>query len=90
MPLLTEPTIHATQTSKKTKKLTVAQALIHYLAVQQTELLDGGIASLFGGIWGIFGHGNVTGIVEALQYFSNTSQIRHNISTSRPCVLETC
>ena len=48
-----------------TIRLTMAQALIRYLAAQQTEL-DGKTMPLFGGVWAIFGHGNVAGIGEAL------------------------
>jgi 3D-(3,5/4)-trihydroxycyclohexane-1,2-dione acylhydrolase (decyclizing) len=48
-----------------TIRLTMAQALIRYLAAQQTEL-DGKTIPLFGGVWAIFGHGNVAGIGEAL------------------------
>jgi 3D-(3,5/4)-trihydroxycyclohexane-1,2-dione acylhydrolase (decyclizing) len=49
-----------------TIRLTMAQALVRYLAAQQTEL-DGRRVTLFAGVWAIFGHGNVAGIGEALQ-----------------------
>ena len=45
-----------------TVRLTAAQALVRWLAAQR---VDGG-ARLFGGVWAIFGHGNVAGIGEAL------------------------
>jgi 3D-(3,5/4)-trihydroxycyclohexane-1,2-dione acylhydrolase (decyclizing) len=48
-----------------TIRLTMAQALVRYLAAQQTEV-DGRRVTLFGGVWAIFGHGNVAGIGEAL------------------------
>jgi 3D-(3,5/4)-trihydroxycyclohexane-1,2-dione acylhydrolase (decyclizing) len=48
-----------------TIRLTMAQALVRYLAAQQVEC-DGKIVALFGGVWAIFGHGNVAGIGEAL------------------------
>jgi 3D-(3,5/4)-trihydroxycyclohexane-1,2-dione acylhydrolase (decyclizing) len=48
-----------------TIRLTMAQALVRYLAAQQTEL-DGQRIALFAGVWAIFGHGNVAGIGEAL------------------------
>lgn len=48
----------------KTIRLTVAQALVRYLAALRTDL-DGGLP-LFGGVFAIFGHGNVAGIGEAL------------------------
>ena len=51
-----------------TIRLTMAQALVRYLAAQQTEL-DGRRVPLFGGVWAIFGHGNVAGIGEALQAY---------------------
>jgi 3D-(3,5/4)-trihydroxycyclohexane-1,2-dione acylhydrolase (decyclizing) len=48
-----------------TIRLTMAQALVRYLAAQSTEY-DGQTVALFGGMWAIFGHGNVAGIGEAL------------------------
>jgi 3D-(3,5/4)-trihydroxycyclohexane-1,2-dione acylhydrolase (decyclizing) len=48
-----------------TIRLTMAQALVRYLAAQHTEC-DGRTTALFGGVWAIFGHGNVAGIGEAL------------------------
>src|SRR5579862_4923357 len=48
-----------------TIRLTMAQALVRYLAAQHTEC-DGRNVRLFGGVWAIFGHGNVAGIGEAL------------------------
>jgi 3D-(3,5/4)-trihydroxycyclohexane-1,2-dione acylhydrolase (decyclizing) len=46
-----------------TVRLTAAQALVRYLAVQEAEPGVPFIA----GIWAIFGHGNVAGLGEALQ-----------------------
>lgn len=48
-----------------TIRLTAAQALVRYLAAQQT-LVEGETVPLFAGIWAIFGHGNVAGMGEAL------------------------
>ena len=48
-----------------TIRLTAAQALVRYLAVQMTEV-DGKPVRLFEGCWAIFGHGNVAGMGEAL------------------------
>lgn len=45
-----------------TIRLTAAQALVRYLCNQMTEDGDTFIA----GVWGIFGHGNVAGLGEAL------------------------
>jgi 3D-(3,5/4)-trihydroxycyclohexane-1,2-dione acylhydrolase (decyclizing) len=46
-----------------TVRLTAAQALVRYLAALRTE---DEAAPLFGGVFAIFGHGNVAGIGEAL------------------------
>ncbi len=46
-------------------RLTVAQALVRFLAVQYSES-DGVEQKLFAGCFGIFGHGNVAGIGQAL------------------------
>ncbi len=46
-------------------KLTVAQALLRYLAAQYTER-DGEKRRLIQGVFGIFGHGNLPGLGEAL------------------------
>ncbi|MBQ0928463.1 3D-(3,5/4)-trihydroxycyclohexane-1,2-dione acylhydrolase (decyclizing) [Saccharopolyspora endophytica] len=48
-----------------TRRLTVAQALVLFLAHQHTER-DGARQRLVEGCWGIFGHGNVAGIGQAL------------------------
>ncbi|MEU0943493.1 3D-(3,5/4)-trihydroxycyclohexane-1,2-dione acylhydrolase (decyclizing) [Streptomyces canus] len=48
-----------------TTRLTVAQALVRFLSVQYTER-DGVRHRLIAGTWGIFGHGNVAGIGQAL------------------------
>ena len=46
----------------KTIRLTAAQAMVRWLSVQMTE--DG--ERFIAGVWGIFGHGNVAGLGEAL------------------------
>ncbi|MGW0705265.1 3D-(3,5/4)-trihydroxycyclohexane-1,2-dione acylhydrolase (decyclizing) [Streptomyces sp. NPDC002643] len=48
-----------------TTRLTVAQALVRFLAAQYTER-DGERQRLIGATWGIFGHGNVAGLGQAL------------------------
>src|SRR5206468_5600293 len=48
---------------KKTIRLTAAQALVRYLAALRRDEDD---VPLFGGVFAIFGHGNVAGIGEAL------------------------
>ena len=54
-----------------TKRLTMAQALILYLQNQYVER-DGKEQPFFAGCWGIFGHGNVAGIGQALQQYADT------------------
>jgi 3D-(3,5/4)-trihydroxycyclohexane-1,2-dione acylhydrolase (decyclizing) len=51
--------------STGTRRLTVAQALVRFLAVQHSER-DGVRHRLIEGVFGIFGHGNVAGLGEAL------------------------
>ncbi|NLU66443.1 3D-(3,5/4)-trihydroxycyclohexane-1,2-dione acylhydrolase (decyclizing) [Streptomyces sp. HNM0574] len=48
-----------------TRRLTVAQALVRFLAAQHTER-DGARHRLIDACWGIFGHGNVAGLGQAL------------------------
>ncbi|MFE5830288.1 3D-(3,5/4)-trihydroxycyclohexane-1,2-dione acylhydrolase (decyclizing) [Streptomyces sp. NPDC056508] len=48
-----------------TVRLTTAQALVRFLAAQYTER-DGERRRLIAATWGIFGHGNVAGIGQAL------------------------
>ena len=51
--------------SAQTVRLTVAQAVVRFLANQWTER-DGERQKLFAGCFGIFGHGNVAGLGQAL------------------------
>ena len=46
-------------------RLTMAQALVRWMAAQQVER-DGVRRPFFAGVFGIFGHGNVAGIGQAL------------------------
>ncbi|MCE8035917.1 MAG: 3D-(3,5/4)-trihydroxycyclohexane-1,2-dione acylhydrolase (decyclizing) [Halomonas sp.] len=50
-----------------TVRLTMAQALVRYLAVQRIES-EGQETPLFAGVFAIFGHGNVAGLGEALYH----------------------
>ncbi|MCC6234035.1 MAG: 3D-(3,5/4)-trihydroxycyclohexane-1,2-dione acylhydrolase (decyclizing) [Verrucomicrobiales bacterium] len=52
----------------RTERLTMAQALVKFLLHQQVER-DGVTQPFFAGCLGIFGHGNVGGIGQALQQF---------------------
>ena len=60
----------------KTIRLTMAQAVVAFLAKQMTEI-DGRKLPIFGGVWAIFGHGNVAGLGEALY------QVRDQLPTLR-------
>jgi 3D-(3,5/4)-trihydroxycyclohexane-1,2-dione acylhydrolase (decyclizing) len=60
----------------KTIRLTMAQALTRFLTRQMTEI-DGRKMPIFGGVWAIFGHGNVAGVGEALY------QVRDELPTYR-------
>jgi 3D-(3,5/4)-trihydroxycyclohexane-1,2-dione acylhydrolase (decyclizing) len=52
-------------TTRSTLRLTMAQAVVRFLSQQRTAR-DGREQALFGGVFGIFGHGNVAGIGQAL------------------------
>jgi 3D-(3,5/4)-trihydroxycyclohexane-1,2-dione acylhydrolase (decyclizing) len=58
-------TIPAATLAAPARRLTVAQALVEFLSRQYTER-DGRRQRLVGACWGIFGHGNVAGIGQAL------------------------
>jgi 3D-(3,5/4)-trihydroxycyclohexane-1,2-dione acylhydrolase (decyclizing) len=60
----------------KTIRLTMAQAVTRFMARQMTEV-DGEKLPIFGGVWAIFGHGNVAGLGEALY------QVRNELPTFR-------
>jgi len=49
----------------RTTRLTMAQALTRFLTRQMIDI-DGEHVPFFGGVWAIFGHGNVAGMGEAL------------------------
>ena len=55
----------ARERSDEHVRLTMAQALVRYLAALRAQTPDG-VRPLFGGVFAIFGHGNVAGIGEAL------------------------
>lgn len=58
----------------KTIRLTVAQALVRFLAAQYTER-DRRRQRLINGVWGIFGHGNVGGLGQALEELGDTLEM---------------
>lgn len=57
--------------SQNTIRLTMAQALARFMTMQKTEI-DGEIVPIFGGVFAIFGHGNVAGLGEALHGVKDT------------------
>jgi 3D-(3,5/4)-trihydroxycyclohexane-1,2-dione acylhydrolase (decyclizing) len=63
----------------KTIRLTVSQAIIRFLAVQ-FSIRDGQKMRLIPGVWGIFGHGNVAGLGQALEELGDDL----NMPTFRP------
>ena len=54
----------------KTRRFTMAQALVTFLKNQYVSR-DGREIPFFAGAWGIFGHGNVAGVAQALQQTPN-------------------
>lgn len=64
MTAICEKTVDKQNCSKK--RMTMAQALLTFLSKQKVEQFDGSFSPLLGGIFGIYGHGNVAGIGEAL------------------------
>ncbi|HCN08462.1 MAG TPA: 3D-(3,5/4)-trihydroxycyclohexane-1,2-dione acylhydrolase (decyclizing), partial [Lentisphaeria bacterium] len=53
---------------KKTIRLTTAQAVVRFLSVQYSER-DGSRQRLIPGVFGIYGHGNVCGLGQALEEY---------------------
>src|SRR5688500_13028151 len=70
-PLASSNTCNGRIIKMNTKRLTMAQAVIEYLQNQYVER-DGQRNPFFAGCWGIFGHGNVAGIGQALQHYAST------------------
>src|SRR5690242_13668760 len=63
-------------TSARTVRLTVGQALVKFLSVQFSER-DGREQRLIPGCFGIFGHGNVCGLGQALEEYGNELPYYH-------------
>jgi len=63
----------------KIEQLTLAQAVVKFLAVQYSER-DGQQTRLIPGVWAIFGHGNVSGLGQALEEYGGAV----NLPTYRP------
>ena len=58
------------KSSSGTIRLTMAQAVVKYLSVQQSEL-DGKRQRLIPAMFAIFGHGNVAGMGQALEEYGD-------------------
>ena len=56
---------HVFSSEQKTERLTTAQALLRFITAQSTER-DGVTRPFFAASFGIFGHGNVGGMAQAL------------------------
>lgn len=69
----------------KTQRLTTAQALITFLQSQFVER-DGNEWPFFAGVWGIFGHGNVAGVGQALQ---QTPGFRYYLARNEQAMVHT-
>ena len=54
----------------RTVRLTTAQAIVKFLQAQWTEF-DGQRERLFRGVFGLFGHGNVLGLGQALEEYGH-------------------
>ena len=69
----------------------MAQALVRYLAAQRV-VGAAGTVPLFGGVFAIFGHGNVAGVGEALyQHRGDLPTFRaHNEQGMSPTPRRTC
>ena len=58
----------------ETVRLTVGQAIVRFLARQQVER-DGHQQRFIAGVWGIFGHGNVAGLGQALEELGDAEEM---------------
>ena len=67
-------------------RLTMAQAVVRFLT-QQRSARDGKEQPFFGGVFGIFGHGNVAGIGEALQ--QQRAAIRYYLARNEQAMVHT-
>jgi 3D-(3,5/4)-trihydroxycyclohexane-1,2-dione acylhydrolase (decyclizing) len=68
------------------RRLTVGQAIVEFLIAQRTER-DGVSQPLFAGVFGIFGHGNVAGLGEAL--FAAKDRLRFVLPRNEQAMVHT-
>jgi 3D-(3,5/4)-trihydroxycyclohexane-1,2-dione acylhydrolase (decyclizing) len=59
-----------------TVRLTTGQAIVRFLAQQDVER-DGRQQRFIAGVWGIFGHGNVAGLGQALEELGDAEDLRY-------------
>ena len=59
----------------RTVRLTAGQAIVRFLAAQEAER-DGRRERFIAGVWGIFGHGNVAGLGQALEELGDEVGLR--------------
>jgi 3D-(3,5/4)-trihydroxycyclohexane-1,2-dione acylhydrolase (decyclizing) len=59
----------------RTVRLTVGQAIVRFMAAQDVER-DGHRERFIAGVWGIFGHGNVAGLGQALEEYGDACGLR--------------
>ena len=57
-------------------RLTVGQAVVRFMARQFTER-DGHEQRFIAGVWGIFGHGNVAGLGQALEEYGDAEALQY-------------
>jgi 3D-(3,5/4)-trihydroxycyclohexane-1,2-dione acylhydrolase (decyclizing) len=69
-----------------TTRLTMAQAVVRFLAQQRTRR-DGVEQPFIGGVFGIFGHGNVAGIGQALHQHRDT--LRYYLARNEQAMVHT-
>lgn len=62
-----------------TIRLTVAQAVVRFLAAQRTER-DGAVHRAVPGMFGIFGHGNVAGVGQALLEAADSGDMPYHLA----------
>jgi 3D-(3,5/4)-trihydroxycyclohexane-1,2-dione acylhydrolase (decyclizing) len=67
-------------------RLTMAQAVVRFLSEQRSSR-DGHEQPFFGGVFGIFGHGNVAGIGEALR--SERARLRYYLARNEQAMVHT-
>jgi 3D-(3,5/4)-trihydroxycyclohexane-1,2-dione acylhydrolase (decyclizing) len=67
-------------------RMTMAQAMVRFLS-QQRSARDGREQPFFGGVFGIFGHGNVAGIGQALQ--EQRTALRYYLARNEQAMVHT-